>query len=174
MGASQSSYEDEYDENENGADEMENNEMPVKISDALLSRMSHYVEEKTGKTEVEEEEEEPTEDTETEEENNPDYFQEVMGIINNVQIPYEETESEQMEQETESMLDTHDTESVEEDEMISSIDSVIDRTSNEVAIDHVKEKPCEKEMNLFSECLTQGNKCDEFEDSYFKCIESMH
>lgn len=61
--------------------------------------MSHYVEEKTGKTEVEEEEEEPTEDTETEEENNPDYFQEVMfvivkeficrGIINNVQIPYE-------------------------------------------------------------------------------------
>ena len=82
------------------------------------------------------------------------------------------------------MLDTHDTESVEEDEMISSIDSVIDRTSNEVAIElfqivrvtssHVKEKPCEKEMNLFSECLTQGNKCDEFEDSYFKCIESMH
>ena len=60
--------------------------------------MSHYVEEKTGKTEVEEEEE-PPEDTETEEENNPDYFQEVMfviveeficrGIINNVQIPYE-------------------------------------------------------------------------------------
>ena len=60
--------------------------------------MSHYVEEKTGKTEVEEEEE-PTEDTETEEENNPDYFQEVMfviveelicwGIVNNVQIPYE-------------------------------------------------------------------------------------
>ena len=35
----------------------------------------------------------------------------------------------------ESMLDTHDTESVEEDEMISSIDSVIDRTSNEVAIE---------------------------------------
>ena len=32
------------------------------------------------------------------------------------------------------MLDTH-TESVEEDEMISSIDSVIDRTSNEVAIE---------------------------------------
>ena len=31
MGASQSSYEDEYDENENGADEMENNEMPVKV-----------------------------------------------------------------------------------------------------------------------------------------------
>ena len=59
--------------------------------------MSRYVEEKTGKTEVEEEEEEPTEDTETEEESNPDYFQEVMlafveefmcrGIINNVQIP---------------------------------------------------------------------------------------
>ena len=57
------------------------------------------MEEKTGKTEVEDEEEEPTEDTETEEENNPDYFQEVMfafveefiyrGIINNVQIPYE-------------------------------------------------------------------------------------
>ena len=33
------------------------------------------------------------------------------------------------------MLDTHDTESVEEDEMKSSIDSVIDRTSNEVAIE---------------------------------------
>jgi len=33
------------------------------------------------------------------------------------------------------MLDTHDTESVEGDEMISSIDSVIDRTSNEVAIE---------------------------------------
>ena len=82
------------------------------------------------------------------------------------------------------MLDKHDTESGEEDELISSIDSVIDRTSKEIAIElflnvvmthsYVKEKPCEKEYHLFSECLTQGNKCDEFEDSYFKCIESMH
>ncbi len=82
------------------------------------------------------------------------------------------------------MLDTHDTESVEEDEMISSLDSAIDVTNKAVAIElflsvliiysHVKEKPCEKEMNLFSECLTKGDKCDEFEDSYFKCIETIH
>ena len=31
MGASQSSYEDEYDDNDNGTEEMENNEMPVKV-----------------------------------------------------------------------------------------------------------------------------------------------
>lgn len=31
MGATQSSYEDEYDENESGTEEMESNEMPVKV-----------------------------------------------------------------------------------------------------------------------------------------------
>lgn len=112
MGATQSSYEDEYDENESGTEEMESNEMPVKvlihsillelqISDTLLNRMSRYVEEKTGNTEPEEEEEEeePIEDKETEEKGNPDYFQEVMlvlkykfiyrGIIDNVQVQEE-------------------------------------------------------------------------------------
>ena len=39
---------------------------------------------------------------------------------------------------------------------------------------HLKERPCEVEMNLFSECLTKGEACSELEEKYFKCVESAN
>ena len=35
------------------------------------------------------------------------------------------------------------------------------------------EKPCDEEMKLFSECLVNGNACEEFEEKYFKCMETV-
>ena len=35
----------------------------------------------------------------------------------------------------------------------------------------VKEKPCDEEMRLFSDCLVKGENCSEFEERYFACME---
>ena len=37
---------------------------------------------------------------------------------------------------------------------------------------HLKKRPCEEEMSLFSECLTKGEACSEFEEKYFECVQS--
>lgn len=38
---------------------------------------------------------------------------------------------------------------------------------------HVRDKPCQSEMELFSNCLRDGEDCNAFEESYFKCIDEL-
>ena len=41
-----------------------------------------------------------------------------------------------------------------------------------VEYSQIKEKPCEEEMQLFSDCLVKGENCEEFEEKYFKCMQA--
>lgn len=38
----------------------------------------------------------------------------------------------------------------------------------------VKERPCDEEMHLFSDCLVKGEECKEFEERYFACMEKAY
>ncbi|KAK8798352.1 hypothetical protein WA588_003434 [Blastocystis sp. NMH] len=160
--------------------------MPVKISPELMRRMSMYVDKKMGNTQQEEEEdnsnsddagdeEEDEEEDSTKERHTP-YFPNVMDMIPTFGMNQQtqETEEEKAERETEDMLDKHDNESIKEAEELVSLDESIEEAEKDLVVKSVKSKPCEQEMTLFSECLTNGKECEEFESSYFKCIESMN
>ena len=78
----------------------------------------------------------------------------------------------------------NDLENETETEMMEEVNNAIEEVESTLFLQQIiavqltnsdeKEKPCEEEMQLFSECLVNGENCEEFEEKYFKCMDSAN
>ena len=81
------------------------------------------------------------------------------------------------------LIEENDRRITEEEQELSSVEKTAEEIEHSLIIEywitlivisrHVREKPCQSEMELFSKCLRDGEDCNAFEESYFKCIDEL-
>ena len=81
------------------------------------------------------------------------------------------------------MIEKNDRRVTEEEQELSTVEKTAEEIEQSLIIEywtelivisrHVREKPCQSEMELFSNCLRDGEDCNAFEESYFTCIDEL-